>query len=72
MKNAIRTIVFWYAALTGHDEYPAESGTLKFRFLNWLYDGEAEPMFEMQLPDLPPTTGTPCNPDAVEEPEITK
>lgn len=41
MKNLIRALVFMYAYWTGHDEYEATEGTLKFQFLNWIYDGEA-------------------------------
>ncbi len=51
MKNFIRWIIFEYALITGHDEYQCEAGTLKFRFLNWLYDGDAEQIFDVTWPD---------------------
>jgi hypothetical protein len=39
MKELLRAIIFY---LPFNGEFEATSGTLKFRFLWWLYDGETE------------------------------
>jgi hypothetical protein len=51
MKTALRWLLFHLSWMFSDGEFYAESGTLKFRFLNWLYDGECEPMFDCQYPE---------------------
>ena len=52
MKEAIRRLIYAFAWLgLASPEIVCESGTFKFRFYNWLYDGEAEPVFATQWPD---------------------
>lgn len=51
-KEGIRRCVFWAIVLFDlGDEFVAYPGTLKFKFLNWLYDGGAEPEFDCQWPE---------------------
>lgn len=45
MKELIRRIVFFACWLVGSDgEFIAKEGSLKLKFLNWLYDGDSEPL----------------------------
>ena len=51
MKEIIRTIYFGLCYIGfASPEVVCESGTLKFRFYNWLY-GDGEPLFATQWPD---------------------
>lgn len=47
VKNCIRYVLFW---LPMDGEFRAETGTLKYRFLDWLY-GNGEPEFPVIWPD---------------------
>jgi hypothetical protein len=51
VKEAIRRAIFIYAVFTGHDEFQAVAGSLKFKFLNWLYEGDFDPQFDCVMPD---------------------
>ena len=50
MKHVLRWLIFWISLPFG-GEFSATSGTWKFRFLNWLYEGEGEPEFDVQWPE---------------------
>ena len=51
MKEFLRRILFAICVYFGWDEFKAEEGTLWFRFLNWVYEGEAEPEFDARFPE---------------------
>lgn len=51
VKEFIRRIYFWLCEIgLVSPEVVAESGTLKYRWLMWLY-GNPEPLFATQWPD---------------------
>jgi len=51
LKELIRRIYFFLCVIgLASPEIAATSGTLKFKFLMWLY-GDPEPMFMTQWPD---------------------
>lgn len=53
MKNAIRWAYFTLCEVgLASPEVIAESGTLKYRWLCWLYGEDSKfPLFDMQLPE---------------------
>jgi hypothetical protein len=51
MKEFLRGILFVICVYFGWDEFKAEEGTFWFRFLDWVYGGEAEPEFDSWFPE---------------------
>lgn len=51
LKEAIRRLYFFLVYLgLANEEIEAMAGTLKYRFLGWLY-GSGEPQFNVQWPE---------------------
>jgi hypothetical protein len=57
-KEVLRMLLFYPSMIFGNGEFVAKSGTLKFRFLEWLY-GPGEPEFDVIWPDDDKEDGNP-------------
>lgn len=51
LKEFVRRILYGVCVYLALDSLTAKDGTLWFRFLNWVYEGEGERQFESWFPE---------------------